>query len=278
MMISLQKALQDARPNHYAIGSFNVYNSETIRGVIESGIEMNLPTIVAFGAGYIPNMRLKDAAALTRSMAEDAPIPVVLHLDHCASLDIIKEAIDVGFTSVMYDGSALPFTENMANAAKVVEMAHAANVGVEAELGGIAKGTDSNEEDGTEIYTSPDEASEFVTETKIDALAVSIGTVHGMYKGEPRVDVNRLKKIAAVVNIPLVLHGGSGTPEDIIRDCINNGISKINVNTEISVHTVGNIIKLLNENPKTHLSKLCLSEVGFIKEVVKKYMTFFRNQ
>ncbi len=277
MLIPLQKALVDARASRYAIGSFNVYNSETIRGVIESGVEMKLPTIVAFGAGYIPNMRLKDVAALVRSMAEDAPIPVVLHLDHCKSLDVIKEAIDVGFTSVMYDGSALPFAENLANAAKVVKMAHAAQVGVEAELGGIAKGADSNEEDGSEIYTSPTEALEYVKETNIDALAVSIGTVHGMYVGEPRVDVGRLKKIAAVVDIPLVLHGGSGTPEAIIKECINNGIAKINVNTEISVHTVNGVRSILANNEKVHLSKLCLDEIVYIKEIVKKYMQFFKN-
>lgn len=134
MMVSLQEVLRNARPNHYAIGSFNVYNSETIRGVIESGIEMNLPTIVAFGAGYIPNMRLKDAAVLIRSMAEDAPIPVALHLDHCSSLDIIKEAIDVGFTSVMYDGSTLPFAENMGNAARVVAMAQLPVLGLKRKL------------------------------------------------------------------------------------------------------------------------------------------------
>lgn len=278
MLVPLQNALADAKKNRYAIGSFNVYNSETIRGVIESGVEMNLPTIVAFGASYMPNMRLKDVAALTRSMAADAPIPVVLHLDHCKSIDVIKEAIDVGFTSVMYDGSALPFAENLANAAKVVKMAHVAHVGVEAELGGIAKGDHSNEEDGSEIYTSPDEAIAMVRESGIDALAVSIGTVHGMYVGEPRVDVGRLKKIAAVVDIPLVLHGGSGTPEAIIRECIDNGIAKINVNTEISVHTIENVRKYLAANDKVHLSKLCLEEVSYIKQVVKKYMEFFRNK
>ncbi|MDR1826981.1 MAG: class II fructose-bisphosphate aldolase [Methylobacteriaceae bacterium] len=278
MMVPLQKVLEGARAGCYAIGSFNVYNSETIRGVIESGVDMNLPTIVAFGAGYIPNMRLKDAAALVRSQAADAPIDIALHLDHCKSLDIIREALDAGFTSVMYDGSALPFAENLANAAKVVSMAHAAGAGVEAELGGIAKGTHSNEEDGSEIYTSPDEAVELVRETGIDALAVSIGTVHGMYAGEPRVDVGRLKKIAAVVDIPLVLHGGSGTPEAIIRDCINNGIAKINVNTEISMHTVAKARAAIEANPKIHLSKLCLTEIEAIKEVVKKYMEFFRNR
>ncbi len=278
MLVPLHTALVDAKRGRYAIGSFNVYNSETIRGVIESGIEMNLPTIVAFGASYMPNMRLKDVAALTRSMAADAPIPVVLHLDHCKSLDVIKEAIDVGFSSVMYDGSALPFAENLANASKVVAMAHAANVGVEAELGGIARGDHSNEEEGSEIYTSPEEAVEMVRGSGIDALAVSIGTVHGMYVGEPRVDVGRLKKIAAVVDIPLVLHGGSGTPETIIRECINNGIAKINVNTEISVHTIESIRGYLSANDKVHLSKLCLEEVIYIKQVVKKYMEFFRNK
>lgn len=277
MLAPLRNALAEARSSRYAIGSFNVYNSETIRGVIESGSEMGLPTIVAFGAGYLGNMRLKDVSALVRSMAEDAPVPIVLHLDHCKSLETIAEAINVGFTSVMYDGSSLPFADNMRNAAKVTAMAHAAGVGVEAELGGIAKGAHSNEEDGTEMYTAPEEAAQFVKETGIDALAVSIGTVHGMYVGTPRIDIERLKKIAAVVNIPLVLHGGSGTPENIIKECISNGIAKINVNTEISVYTVEKVRKLLEETKKIHLSQVCLEEVSYIKDVVKKYMTFFRN-
>ena len=156
-------------------------------------------------------------------------------------------------------------------------VAHAANVSVEAELGALAGGEFSNEEAGEEIYTDPGQAARFVQCTGIDALAVSIGTVHGMYKGTPRINVEVLKKIAAAVSIPLVLHGGSGTPEEIVRECIRQGIAKINVNTEISMYTVEKVKELLDSGTHYHLSQLALKEVGFVKEVVKKYATMFRR-
>jgi fructose-bisphosphate aldolase class II len=160
---------------------------------------------------------------------------------------------------------------------QVVAMAHAAGVSVEAELGALAGGAFSNEESGEEIYTNPAQAGQFVARTGIDALAVSIGTVHGMYKGTPKIDVGVLKKIAAAVDIPLVLHGGSGTPEEIVRECIRSGIAKINVNTEISFYTVEKVKALLESGKSYHLSQLALKEVGFIKQVVNKYATMFRS-
>lgn len=275
MMVSFARMLRAARRERYAVGSFNVYNYETIRGVIESGREAGLPVIVAFGATYLPNMDVDEVAALVRTMGAASDTPVALHLDHCKSFDVIVRAIKAGFSSVMFDGSALPFEDNLRQTARVVEIAHAAGAGVEAELGALAKGAHSNEEDATEIYTSPDEAARFAAETKVDALAVSIGTVHGMYKGTPRVDVEVLKRIAAVVDIPLVLHGGSGTPESIIRACIANGIAKINVNTEISMHAVEKIRALLASGKDIHLSVLSREEVSYVKDVVRKYMALF---
>jgi fructose-bisphosphate aldolase class II len=277
MMVSFAEMLGAARRGKYAVGSFNVYNYETIRGVIESGRETGTPVIVAFGAGYLPNMEVDEVGALVRTMAAASDTPVALHLDHCKSFDVIVRAVKAGFSSVMYDGSALPFEENMRQTARVVEVAHAAGVGVEAELGALARGEHSNEEDASEIYTSPDEARIFARTTKVDALAVSIGTVHGMYKGVPKVDVEVLEKIAAVVDIPLVLHGGSGTPEAIIRECIAEGIAKINVNTEISVNAVDKIRALLASGKSWHLSEISREEVGFVKEIVKKYMALFRT-
>jgi fructose-bisphosphate aldolase class II len=274
-MASFADMLRAARRGRYAVGSFNVYNYETIRGVIDSGREAHLPAIVAFGANYLPNMDLEEVAALVWTMAGGSNMPVALHLDHCKSFEVIVRAIKAGFSSVMFDGSALPFEENLRQTARVVEIAHAAGVGVEAELGALAKGEHSNEEDAKEIYTSPEEAARFAAETGVDALAVSIGTVHGMYKGTPRVDVDVLKRIAAVADIPLVLHGGSGTPEGIVRECIANGIAKINVNTEISVHALDRIRELLASDKKLHLSRLSLEEVGSVKEVVQKYMALF---
>jgi ketose-bisphosphate aldolase len=277
MMASFTDILTAARRDHYAVGSFNVYNYETIRGVIESGREAGLPVIVAFGAGYLPNMELDEVAGLVRTMAAASPTPVALHLDHCKSFETIVRAIKAGFSSVMYDGSALQFADNLRETARIVAIAHAAGVGVEAELGALAKGAHSNEEDAREIYTSPAEAEQFARDTGVDALAVSIGTVHGMYKGTPRVDVDVLKQIAAVVATPLVLHGGSGTPETIIRECIAHGIAKINVNTEISMHALDRMRAHLASGKETHLSQVSRETVGAVKEVVRKYMALFRG-
>lgn len=277
MMVNLTTLLKDARQGKYAVGSFNIYNYETIRGVIEAGRELGYPTIVAFGENYLSNMDFDEVFAVVNAMAAKSEIPLVLHLDHCKSFDHIIQAIKAGFTSVMYDGSSLPFVQNQKNTAEIVAIAHAANVSVEAELGALASGEFSNEEVGTEIYTNPKQAAQFVTTTGVDALAVSIGTVHGMYKGTPRVDVGVLKEIQSVVDIPLVLHGGSGTPEEIVHECIQNGIAKINVNTEISVYTVEKLKQLLNSDTSYHLSQVAVKEVGYVKEVVKKYARMFRS-
>jgi fructose-bisphosphate aldolase class II len=277
MMVNFSTMLKDARRGRYAVGSFNVYNYETIRGVIEAGQQLGYPTIVAFGEAYLSNMGLDDVFGIVSAMSRRVEIPLVLHLDHCKSFANIVKAIRAGFTSVMFDGSSLPFEKNMEATAQVVAMAHAAGVSVEAELGALAGGEHSNEESGEEIYTNPAQATEFVARTGIDALAVSIGTVHGMYKGTPKIDVGVLKKIAAAVELPLVLHGGSGTPEEIVRECIRNGIAKINVNTEISFYTVEKVKELLASGKSYHLSQLALKEVGFIGEVVNKYATMFRS-
>lgn len=276
MMVNLTALLQEARRHKYAIGSFNVYNYETIRGVIEVGRELGYPTIVAFAEGYLQNMDLDEVFAIVHVMASKSSIPVVLHLDHCKSFDNIVRAIRAGFTSVMFDGSSLPIEENIRKSAEVVSIAHAVDVSVEAELGALARGEFSNEEAGSEVYTDPRQAGYFVEKTGIDALAVSIGTVHGMYKGTPRIDVGVLKKIAECVDIPLVLHGGSGTPEEIIRECIRNGISKINVNTEISFYTVKQLKTLLQSGNNYHLSQLAFKEVSYVRDIVRKYSNIFR--
>jgi len=277
MIVNLSELLREARRGRYAVGSFNVYNYETIRGVVEAARELGYGTIVAFGEAYLPNMEMDEVSALVRSMAGRVEVPLVLHLDHCKQFDNVVKALRTGFTSVMFDGSSLPFEENIRKTAQVVAMAHAVGVSVEAELGALAGGEFSNEEAGEEIYTNPAQAAEFVAKTGIDALAVSIGTVHGMYKGNPRIDVGVLKKIAACVDIPLVLHGGSGTPEEVVRECIRNGIAKINVNTEISYYTVEQVKALLQSGKSPHLSQVALKEVGWVKQVVTKYATMFRS-
>ena len=279
MLVNLSGILKDAQQGGYAAGSFNVYSYETIRGVLESAQALNTPAIVAFGARYLENMELETVRSITKKESERLGVKAALHLDHCASLDTIYRAIPAGFTSVMYDGSALDFEQNAANTAKVVEAAHACGVSVEAELGSLAAGSGSNEgqKSDREIYTDPQQAKEFVRLTGVDCLAVSIGTVHGMYKGTPVIRVDILKQIKDSVAIPLVLHGGSGTPEDTIKDCIRNGICKINVNTEISEYAVAQIKALLSGDKMPHLSAVSLKTVGYVREVVDKYMHIFKT-
>lgn len=280
MFINLKDALKGAKEDKRALGSFNVYSYETIRGVIKAAKEAQSPAIVSFGASYLKNMSLETVYSIALEAASETEGQIVLHLDHCTDINIIKRAVGAGFTSVMYDGSALDFEENVKNTSEVVKLAHAKNVSVEAELGSIALGEFSNETeiDHGQSYTDPIKAKEFAERTGIDALAVSIGTVHGMYKAKPGIRVDILKKINDLTSVPLVLHGGSGTPEEKILECIENGICKINVNTEISQYTVMKIRELLNKSENTHLSKLSLEEISFVSEVVFKYIKLFLNK
>ncbi len=283
MLTNFDKMLHEAYKGHYAVGSFNGYSYDTFRAILEASHKAgNRPTIAAFGAKYLSNMTLHDAHAIVSSISDEMPeMSVCLHLDHCKDMNVIYSAIREGFGSVMYDGSALPFEENMANTARVCEAAHACGVTVEAELGSLAADESSHEGEKTdlEIYTDPSKAAEFVKETGVDALAVSIGTVHGLYKGEPNVRVDILKKIDEAVGIPLVLHGGSGVPEATITECIHNGIAKINVNTELSAYSVEKLRNRLSEAGASlpHLSVLSVEIQKNIQEVVTKYIDFFRN-
>ena len=238
MLVNLKEILTPAYAGHSAVGSFNCYSYETFRGCIAAGEETGKPVITAFGAAY--------------------------------------RAIKAGVGSVMYDGSMLPFAENVANTHAVCHVAHACGVSVEAELGSLAVGADSHEgrTEDVEQYTDPAAAWEFVAATEVDALAVSIGTVHGLYKGKPHIRTDILADIHRAVDVPLVLHGGSGTPEDDLRACIARGIAKINVNTEISSAVVAQTAELLMHE-KPHYSVLSLRQVDYVKAAVKKYIGMF---
>lgn len=276
MLVNFKNILNEAYVNHYAVGSFNGYNYETFKGIIDAGNEAKTPVILAFGAKYLKNMSLETAYAITKSLGEEAAIPVCLHLDHCSDLDVVFRAIRSGFGSVMYDGSALPFEENVKNTKLVCDIAHACDVSVEGELGCLAAGERSHEglESDVEAYTEPVLAKQFAEETQVDALAVSIGTVHGLYKAEPIIRVDILEAINKLLAIPLVLHGGSGLAKRDILYCIAKGIAKINVNTEISVCAVDKTMEFLNSE-QPHFSELSLNQVSFVKDIVKKYISFF---
>lgn len=276
MITSLSPLLEDAYEKGYAVGAFNVYNYETIRAVIDAVKETKTPAIIAFGKKYLANMELKEVVNLVRTMTIDLDTDIVLHLDHCDDLSIIRQAIEAGFTSVMYDGSKRSFEENLENTREIVNHAHKYAVSVEAELGALELGTNSNEDEGETIYTDPEEARIFTEKTGVDALAVSIGTVHGLYKGEPKISVERLKEIRKNTAIPLVLHGGSGTPEKTIEACIREGITKINVNTEIS-HSVVNMFKeTIDHNDSVHFSQLSVKASDVAKETIKRHMNRYK--
>ena len=276
MLSSFQSMLHNAYGQKRAVGSFNFYNLETLKGILKAAGQREMPVIAAFGKKYRSNMSLAEAAALTAAAAGTLPAEVCLHLDHCDDVEMIFQAIRCGFTSVMYDGSALSFEENIANTALVCKVAHACGVSVEAELGSLAAGRDSHEGtlEDVQRYTDPDMAVEFVERTGVDALAVSVGTVHGFYKGEPHIRLDILHDIDEKLHMPLVLHGGSGTPEDILVGCIEAGIAKINVNTEISDYVVRRTREYLGkESP--HLSVLGLRQVDDTAEAVGRYMDLF---
>ncbi len=275
MLVNLKTMLSNI--DKKAVGSFNIYSYETIHGVCKAVESTKKPAIISFGASYLKNMSFSTVKYIVDEATKNIDVDVALHLDHCGDMDIIKAAIDAGFTSVMYDGSALPFDDNVKNSRAIANMAHSKGVSVEAELGSLALGEYSNETDidHGQAYTDPENAAEFVNMTGVDALAVSIGTVHGMYKAKPNIRVDILKNIKQNVSIPLVLHGGSGTPEEKIIECIQNGIKKINVNTEISQYTVKKIAEQIYNDPNTHLSKLTLLQSDFVSSVVEKYIKLF---
>ncbi|NMB00629.1 MAG: class II fructose-bisphosphate aldolase [Firmicutes bacterium] len=226
----MRELLSDAKRNKYAVPAFNVFNMESLQAVIETAVEEMAPVIIMaeqrdflyVGAHYMVQMGV--AAGYTAS------IPFALHLDHGSDLELISKAIECGFSSVMYDGSQLPFDENIRVTRQVVEMASRYGVSVEAELGHVARGTGVADQG---LYTDPEMVPEFVEATGVDALAVAIGTAHGLYKCIPKLDFARLEAISKSVDIPLVLHGGSGTPDNDLKKAIQLGVCKINVGTDV---------------------------------------------
>jgi fructose-bisphosphate aldolase class II len=273
MLYNLNYLLTDAQKKKMAIAAVNVYSLETIRGALQSAHRLGLPVILAFSPRYLDNMTYRQFVWVAKSCAVDLDVPYALHLDHCNKLGQIAKAMEAGFTSVMFDGSALPFVQNIDLTRKVVELAHPRGISVEGELGAIRTGRFSSEDSGeSERYTSPEHASEFVRRTGVDALAVSIGTVHGLYTGEQKIRIDLLKKIQEAVSVPLVLHGGSGTKEDLLRETVANGICKVNINTEISLNTVAKTATAIARNPDIHLAALLLQQVAFVSEIIEKYM------
>lgn len=225
-LVTMNEILPAARKEKRAIGAFNVANYETALAVLKAAEAEKSPVIIQVYDRLFGSEKASDIAGMLLRLAHRAHVPIALHLDHGSTLEAVAVALHAGYSSIMYDGSRLPFAENAANTRLAAELAHAANCTAEGEIGHVAQGDETS-------LTSVEEAVEFANMTKVDALAVSIGTAHGYYKAEPKLDIARCKAIAdALPDLPLVLHGGSGTPLDAVRESIHNGIAKINIATE----------------------------------------------
>ncbi|MGW9019797.1 class II fructose-bisphosphate aldolase [Priestia megaterium] len=278
MLANTKDVLKQAQSQRYAVAAFNVYNLETVQVAIQMAEKEEQPVIIALGERYFPTVDVEGFSAMVQRIAAKTSVPVCLHLDHAYEKESIIRAIRSGFTSVMYDGSKYELEQNIHYTKEIVDIAHMAGVSVEAEIGSLARGAFSDEEEGNGTLTDPKLAKQFVAETNVDFLAAAIGTVHGMYQGEPNINLALLEEIRNEVDVPLVLHGGSGTPDDIIKNSIKSGICKININTEVSMAAVSYLQNYFQENKTTHLSTVMANTQEAMEPVITKFIRLFANK
>lgn len=278
MLITLRNILDIAESKNMAIAAFNVTSLEGIMAVIEAAEEENTPVILQFAnvahGKYVP---LEKIGKIMVMLADEAGIPVCVHLDHGDNFDEIKKALDLGFTSIMYDGSALSFKENISNTRYATILADTYGASIEAELGSM--GAEGAEENIMSAYTDPKMAKIFVEETGIDALAASFGTVHGIYKSEPKLDFERIEKIRELTGVPVVMHGGSGISDEDFRKCIDCGVRKINFYT-YAAKFAGDAIRKMAEKTGGNIYShdIFVAARESMKETYRDAIRVFKNQ
>ncbi|WP_407305620.1 ketose-bisphosphate aldolase [Desulfosporosinus sp. SB140] len=273
----VRNVLFEAREKRYGLAAFTVQNAEMIKTVLKVSKELADPVLLMLGQKPLQHLDMKVLINIARTYEDIYETPVYLHLDHSRNLDQIQKAINLGFDSVMYDGSQLSWAENIANTKKVVAMAQVRDVAVEAEIGKIAGVEDDIQVRENEAYlTTPEEAKEFAELTGTDWLAVSIGTAHGWYRETPKLDYPRIEAIRAAVKIPLVMHGGSGLSDDAIRRAIKAGITKINVDTELRRAFMSGVSDSLSSNQALEdlVSHFKVGEEKLAQTVREKLMLF----
>lgn len=281
-LATLNDVCKAAEAGKYAVGAFGVQNLETCQAVIEAAVAERAPAILIISEGAIKYAGLQSISSIVKTLAEAAPVPIVAHLDHGSSFEMAAQCVVAGFKSVMVDASRYPYEENVAITRKVVDMAHAVGATVEGEIGkigGVEEHIVVNEAEAT--MTEPDEAARFAAATFVDALAVAIGNAHGLYKGEPKLDIPRMGRIYAAVKAVapecfLVLHGGSGTPDHMIRDAIAAGVSKINIGTELKLAFVNGVKDTLARKPGVDDPRHLIGPAReAVKAVTKEKMRLF---
>ncbi len=276
MLVTGKELLDKAHKEGYAVGAFNVNTMEQCQAIITAAEETRSPVIIQASQGGLKYAGVKMISAMVKALAEDTDIPIALHLDHGTDFKQIMLCLRHGFTSVMIDASKLPLQGNIDTTKKVCEIAHAVGVSVEAEIGKIG-GTEDDvtvtEREAT--FTDPDEAEKLVNETGVDSLAIAIGTAHGPYKGEPKLDFVRLKKIKKKLNMPIVLHGSSGVPEDSIRKAVSLGVNKINIDTDIRLSFNAAVRDFIGKSDAYDPRKIITPARDAMKETIKTKMIMF---
>ncbi len=291
MLVTLSEMLNEAKKNRYAVGAFNVPNLEAVRAVIGAAEELGSPVILQHAEVHENLISLKEIGPVMLDYARNATVPVGVHLDHGASFELCVEAIRLGFTSIMYDASSKAFEDNVRETAELVKIAHAVGVSVEAELGhiftsaiggGEGRGSDSDEDYDNldDIYTDPDLAKEFVERTNVDCLAIGFGTVHGLYLKKPKLDLDRITAIKKKIDVPFVMHGGSGVSDDNYRTAIKNGICKINYYTYMNKaagQAVRDTLAGTAQDQPVFFDELSLAATAAMKENAKQAMKIFKE-
>ncbi len=287
MLVTLKEILQIAEEKQIAVGSFNVPNLESLRAIIDAAEELKLPVIIQFAQCHEDWIPLSEIGPVMVDWAKKAQVPVCVHLDHGETLEYLEEALKLGFTGIMYDGSVLPYAENAENTRKAVEMAREFGASVEAELGSMGRresgaGDGSGEEDETKIYTDPVLAKQFIDETGIDALACSFGTTHGIYLKAPKLDFDVIRNVRKETgNIPVVMHGGSGVSTEDFHTCIRAGVRKINYFTYMDKAggtAAKEYIEMLREGEPVFWSSIIRAAEKALKENITGAMKTFALQ
>ena len=275
MLVNLNDILPKAQKEHYAVGLFNTTDTDMLEAVISAAEELRSPVIIGTAEVLLPAGELKLIAPSIIAAAKRATVPVVVHYDHGLTFDRCMEALQLGFSSVMFDGSAGEYDKNIADTCEIVKIAHSFGASVEGEIGHVGQAS-SEDNLHTDMYTTADEAEAYVKATGVDALAIAIGTAHGVYKTKPQLNLERLSEIRAALDTPLVLHGGSGLSDDDFRNTIQAGIAKMNIFTDLCL--AGN--RAMEDGLKQGLAYLDIRnlKVKYMKEVVMNKIRLFGSE
>ena len=277
MLVNMKEMLSDAQKRKYAVGLFNTIDSDAIEGAIAAAEELRSPIIIGTAEVLLPYGELQLIGPSMINMAKKASVPVAVHYDHGLTFERCMEALHLGFSSVMYDCSTDSYEDNVKRVAEMTKIAHSFGATVEGELGHVGdnKGSEEGEshlDDPSKFYTDPKMAKDFADRTNIDALAIAIGTAHGTYKTTPKLDIERLCEIRSTIPTPLVLHGGSGLSNEDFKNCINGGITKVNIFTDVYVAAREAIV-----NASGNYHDIRDAKVLAIKEAVMKKMMLFES-